>query len=132
MLDTNTVSHIVKGWSAVARAKLTSLPPHESACISAVTEAELLYGLAKRPLARELNTNITAFLARTQILDWGSEAAAAYGQLRAKQESLGKTIGSLDLLIAAHAISAGAVLVTNDRAFSQVQGLLTTRWATDL
>ena len=132
MLDTNTVSHIVKGWSQVARAKLTRLPPHESACISVVTEAELLYGLAKRPLAHELNTNIKAFLARIPILGWESEVAAVYGQLRAKQESLGKSIGSLDLLIAAHAISTGAVLVTNDKAFSQVQDLLTTRWATDL
>ena len=56
------------------------------------------------------------------ILPWNSVAASTYAQLRATNEALGVTIGNLDLLIAAHALAEGAVLVTNDRAFSQLTG----------
>lgn len=57
----------------------------------------------------------------------------AYGKLRARQEGAGKMIGALDLLIAAHAVAVGAVLVTNDKAFAQVTALPgRVNWATDL
>jgi tRNA(fMet)-specific endonuclease VapC len=133
MLDTNTVSYIVKGKSPAARAKLAGLQDGEIGCISIITEAELQYGLAKSPNVAVLRSPIEAFLAKIQILPWSREEALAYGQLRAKQESAGKTLGNLDLLIAAHAVAVGAVLVTNDKAFSQVTGLLgTVNWASDL
>ena len=68
-----------------------------------------------------------------QVLPWGREEAQTYGSLRAKQEMAGKPLGNLDMLIAAHAISVGAILVTNDRAFSHVPGLpATANWATEL
>jgi tRNA(fMet)-specific endonuclease VapC len=132
MLDTNTVSYIVKGKSAASRTKLASLQHGEIACISAITEAELQYGLAKNPNATALRSAVEGFFAKIQILPWGREEARAYGGLRARQEAAGKPLGNLDMLIAAHAISVGAILVTNDKAFSRVPGLsATVAWATD-
>ena len=133
MMDTNTVSYIVKGKSPVARAKLAGLQDSEIGCISIITEAELQYGLAKSPHAHALRSSLEGFFAKIQILHWGREEGLAYGQLRARQEAAGKILGNLDLLIAAHAIAVGAVLVTNDKAFAQVAGLPgTVNWATDL
>ena len=133
MMDTNTVSYIVKGKSALARAKLASLQNDEIACISIITEAELQYGLAKSSNSHVLRFPLEGFFAKIQILNWGRDEALAYGQLRAKQEATGKILGNLDLLIAAHAIAVGAVLVTSDKAFTQLAGLMdTVNWATDL
>jgi tRNA(fMet)-specific endonuclease VapC len=132
MIDTNTVSYIVKGNSPASRAKLAGLLRGEIACISAITEAELQYGVAKSPKAETLRPALEGFLAKIQILPWGRDEAYAYGQIRAKQEAAGKPLGNLDMLIAAHAVSVGAILVTNDKAFSHVAdlpGILS--WATD-
>lgn len=133
MLDTNTVSHIVKGRSPAARARLAGLSENEIACISVVTEAELLYGLAKAGGAPKLRLVIEAFLGRIEILTWGRGEALAYGELRAEQEATGRTLGNMDMLIAAHAIAVGAMLVSSHRAFLQVPDLhKTVDWASDL
>lgn len=133
LIDTNTVSHIVKGRSPAARARLAALREGEIACISSITEAEIRYGVAKIPDAHALRAAIEGFLARIRILPWGHEEAVAYGELRARLEAAGKTLGNMDMLIAAHAIAVGAVLVTNDKAFSHLRGLHSlVRWATDL
>jgi tRNA(fMet)-specific endonuclease VapC len=133
MLDTNTVSYILKGKSPAARAKLAALEHSEIACISAITEAELHYGVARRPNNPALVASLEAFLSKIQILGWGRDEAKAYGRLRAKQEATGKTFGNLDMLIAAHVIAIGGVLVTNDKSFAQVPDLGgTVNWATDL
>lgn len=132
MIDTNTVSYIVKGNSLASRAKLAGLQYDEIVCISAITEAELQYGVAKSPNAETLRPALEGFLAKIQILPWGREEAHAYGRLRAKQEAACKPLGNLDMLIAAHAVSVGAILVTNDKVFSHVadlSGML--NWATD-
>lgn len=133
MIDTNTVSHIVRGNSAAARRKLASLAHPNIPCISVVTEAEIRYGLAKMLAAHNLNAAIEGFLSKIQVLPWRSEEAHVYGSLRAMLEAAGKTLGNLDMLIAAHAIAIEAVLVTADKAFSNVGDLLATaNWATDL
>lgn len=132
MLDTNTVSYIIKGKSPVARARLAGLGSDESACISIVTEFELEYGLARRPNAEDLRHALHWFLARIQVLPLGSDEARAYGQLRVKQEAAGRPLESMDMLIAAHATAAGAILVTGDKVFSYVPRLLRENWATDL
>lgn len=132
MIDTNTVSYIVKGNSPASRAKLAELRYDEIACISAITEAELQYGVAKSPNVKTLRPALEGFLAKIQILPWGRDEAHAYGRLRAKQEAAGKPLGNLDMLIAAHAVSVGAILVTNDKAFSHVADLSAIlNWATD-
>ena len=132
MLDTNTVSYVIKGKSPAARAKLAGLASDESACISIVTEFDLEYGLAKRPNAANLRHALRWFLARIQVLPLGSDEARAYGQLRVQQETAGRPLESMDLLIAAHAIAVGAILVTGDKVFSYVPGLARENWATDL
>jgi len=133
MLDTNMVSHIAKGHSKAARNRMLHLKEEEVVCISAVTEAEIHYGLAKRPEATALRERMEWFLAAIRILPWGRDVAKAYGTLRAKLESSGKSLQNMDMQIAAHAIALNAVLVTNDKAFAQVEDLYATaNWATDL
>ena len=133
LLDTNMVSYIVKGRSPAARRKLLSLQGNDIPCISAVTEAEIRYGLAKRPQAIALKALMEGFLANIQVLPWDRNEADVYGSLRAKLEAAGKTLGSMDLMIAAHAVSTAAFLVTNDRALSQVEDLHgSVNWATEI
>jgi tRNA(fMet)-specific endonuclease VapC len=72
------------------------------------------------------------------VLAWDHDAAVAYGGLRAALERAGTPLGALDTLIAAHALAAGAVLVTHDAAFHRLRtlamkpGLQVVDWATDL
>ncbi len=133
MIDTNTVSYILKGRSPAPRTRLSNLNLGEIACISAITEAELQYGLAKSPKATALRSAAEAFFTRIQILSWGRQEALTYGALRAKQEATGKPLGNLDMLIAAHAIAVGAILVTNDKAFAYVSDTLqTVNWTSEV
>lgn len=132
LLDTNTVSYIVKGKSLAARARLASLGPDEAACISIITEFELEFGMAKNPNAEQLRNALRWFLARIKILPLGSAEARVYGQLRVRQQVAGRSLESMDMLIAAHALAVGAVLVTRDAVFSHVSGLAIENWATDL
>jgi tRNA(fMet)-specific endonuclease VapC len=93
-------------------------------CISAITEAELLHGVAKKPEAKRLPLAVKEFLLRVEILPWDSRAAKTYAELRTACESEGKPLGTMDMLIAAHAKADGATLVTNDQAFYNVEHLL--------
>jgi len=126
MLDTNTISHLLKGDPAVAR-RLTAVPM-ASLCISAITEGELLFGLAKRPAAKQLHAAVREFLKRVDVLPWDSVAAEHYGIVRANMAGQGKVLSPLDLLIAAHALSVDAILVTNDHAISQMPDLHLEDW----
>ena len=133
LLDTNMVSYIVRGRSPAASARLLSLPAGHIACVSVITEAEIRYGLARRPEATTLKSLMDEFLASIQVLPWSRDEADAYGRVRAALENRGMSLGNMDMMIAAHAIATGAVLVTNDKAFAQVDGLSNTvNWATDL
>jgi tRNA(fMet)-specific endonuclease VapC len=90
MLDTNTVSDIVKGKSLVARARLANLQHGEIACISAITEAELQYGLAKTPKATVIRSVVEAFVAKIQLLPWDEKRhwhTGRFGQSRRLRES---------------------------------------------
>lgn len=127
MLDTNTVSHLIKAHPAVARRVVAA--SMASLCISAITEGELLFGLAKRPDAERLHHVVREFLRRVDVLAWDSAIAEHYGTVRADMERRGKILAPLDLLIATHALSLGAVLVTNDRAFGQVADLHVENWS---
>jgi tRNA(fMet)-specific endonuclease VapC len=126
MLDTNAVSQLIRKHPAVVSRVTTT--PMAALCISAVTEGELLFGLAKRPAATQLHAAITEFLKRVDVLPWDSNAAKNYGALRASMEVQGKRLAALDMLIGAHAASIGAVLVTNDRAFQPFGDLRLEDW----
>jgi tRNA(fMet)-specific endonuclease VapC len=133
MLDTNTVSYILKGVSPTARGRLSSLRPDEVACISSITEAELWYGLDRINASDVRRRALRTFLGRIRVLPWGSEEATAYGAFRSKQEAIGLPLGPLDTLIAAHAIAVGAVLVSNDSSFQRAAGLPgLTEWASEV
>lgn len=126
MLDTNMVSHLLKEHPAVVRRVVGS--PMAALCISAITAGEMLFGLAKRPDAKRLHLAVGEFLRRVDALPWDSDVAERYGTVRANMERQGKVLAPLDLLIATHALSIGAVLVTNDKAFEQVPGLTIENW----
>jgi tRNA(fMet)-specific endonuclease VapC len=128
MLDTNTVSWIIRGAPAVVRERLVATPM-SNVCISSITAGELRYGLAKRPDARRLAEAVEAFLRRVEVSAWDAAAARAYGGLRAELEAAGTPLGNLDLLIAAHAQATGAILVTGDIAFTRVGALEVVDWA---
>ncbi len=120
LLDTNIASDAIKGDPAPVRARLVSLPMR-SVMISAVTQGELIYGLAKRGRPAALSALIHEFLIRVEVLPWTAEVANTYGALRASCANRGVTLSALDMMIAAQAVCAGATLVTRDKAFDHVQ-----------
>jgi tRNA(fMet)-specific endonuclease VapC len=126
MLDTNTVSHLLKKHPVVARRVVAV--PITSLCISAITQGELLFGLAKRPDAATLHAAVGEFLRRVDVLPWDAAAAHSYGAARAATQRGGRVVAAPDLLIGAHALSLDAVLVTNDRAFGHLPGLQIEDW----
>src|ERR1700722_19602555 len=122
LLDTNTVSYIIKGNFPRVRERLLKIPM-EKVGISVVTEAELRFGVARRPEATTLKRVVEEFLLRVESLAWSSDAAQEHARLRASLEKDGLPMGNLDLMIAAQAVAAGGVLVTRDHVFRRVKGL---------
>jgi tRNA(fMet)-specific endonuclease VapC len=127
LLDTNIASYVIKGNIPAVRRRIVQVPMAQLA-ISAVTEGELRYGAARRPDAARLRTIVDEFLLRMTILPWDSEAARHYGQIRAALEREGQPMGNLDTMIGAHALALGAILVTNDRAFTRIRELKVEDW----
>ncbi|THF55592.1 type II toxin-antitoxin system VapC family toxin [Pseudothauera rhizosphaerae] len=131
MLDTNIASHIIRGDIPAVLQRLTATPMSELA-ISVVTEAELRYGVAKRGKPAGLAARVHEFLIRVEVLPWTQDVAQTYADLRAACETAGVTLAPLDMMIAAHARAAGAILVTRDRAFSLVpDGLVVEDWTSE-
>lgn len=126
MLDTSIVSHIIKANPKVIERLLAT--PMTSLCISAITEGEILFGLAKRPDATRLHLAVREFLRRVDVLPWDGTVAAHFGKLRAETVTKNMMLGHLDLLIAAHAMTVQTVLVTNNKAFNQISGLQYEDW----
>jgi tRNA(fMet)-specific endonuclease VapC len=128
LLDTNTASSIIKGNFPRVRERLLKVPMAEVG-ISVVTEAELRFGVARRPEATSLKKVVEEFLLRVESLAWDSEAAGEYARIRALLEKDGLPMGNLDLMIAAQAVAAGVVLVTRDHVFRRVKGLRVEDWS---
>jgi tRNA(fMet)-specific endonuclease VapC len=126
MLDTSTVSHLLRRHPAVTQRLVAA--PITAMCISAITQGELLFGLARRPDARALHDAVWQFLRRVDVLPWDAATSEGYGRARAASEGQGRVLASMDLLIGTHALSIGAVLVTSDRAFAQLPGLSIEDW----
>ena len=126
MLDTNVISDIVKNPSGSAAQRARAL--QGQLCTSIVVAAELRYGCAKKG-SPELSRRVTAILDVIDVAALDTPADREYGEIRAELEAAGETIGGNDLLIAAHAASMGATLVTaNVREFARVQGLKIENW----
>jgi len=128
LLDTNTASYVIKGNFPRVRARLLKVPMADVG-ISVVTEAELRFGVARRPEATTLKSVVEEFLLRVEILPWNSEAPRHYARIRAGLEKEGEPMGNLDLMIAAHAAAAEVVLVTHDHVFRRVKGLRVEDWS---
>lgn len=114
ILDTDTASYVIKGKSPAVEAKLAALVP-AMVCISVMTRAEMRYGLKRLPADHRLHLAVHQFLKIVRILPWDTDAADWYAEIRYQLVSIGQPIGEMDMMIAAHALSAGAVLVTNNR-----------------
>ena len=131
MLDTNIVSDLVRNPHGPVMRHIVRVGS-EAVCVSIITSAELRYGCARKGSAKLL-ANIEAILGSVQVLAFDIPADTAYGGIRAELEAVGKAIGPNDLLIAAHACSVGAILVTaNTGAFSRVRGLQVENWVSPL
>lgn len=127
LLDTNAVSYLLRKASPHFSTRFETSYVSQSA-ISVVTEAELLFGLARRPQAQTLARSVRAFLRRVVILPWTSDAARVYAEIRANLESSGKPMEDLDMMIAAEAVIQNATLVTSDKAFRRIERLKIEDW----
>jgi tRNA(fMet)-specific endonuclease VapC len=128
MLDTNICIYTIKHHPPEVRRRLEAIAPRQAA-ISSIVAAELWTGVMKSQRPRQNETALTEFLNYLAVLDWPAEAGKIYGALRARLESEGQPIGAMDMLIAAHALHARAVLVTNNqREFRRVPGLALESW----
>lgn len=120
LLDTNTVSLFVRDRaSAQLRGRLNRLPVNVVQ-VSAVSRGEILFGLVKAGKPPRLGHAVDTFFHTVTVLPWGEDEVAAYAELRFACTSQGITIAPLDLMIAAQALAAGAVLVTNDSALKRL------------
>jgi tRNA(fMet)-specific endonuclease VapC len=128
LLDTKTVSYIIKGSFPRVRERLLGVPMSEIG-ISVITEAELRFGVARLPQAAKLGMVVEEFLLRVEVLTWDSAAAQHYAHLRASLEKSGKPMGNMNLMIATQALAAEAILVSNDRVFRRVKGLKIEDWS---
>jgi tRNA(fMet)-specific endonuclease VapC len=128
MLDTNTVSYLIRNTYPNVR-KQVARRPQAALCISAITRSELLYGVARHPQATRIGAVVHEFLRWVDTLDWTTEAADRHGALRAELERCGIGVGTLDQMIAAHALALDLTLVSNDRAFERIEGLRLENWA---
>jgi len=128
MLDTDISSYVMKGSEPSVMKRLTAVPVGD-VCISAVTKAELMYGLQLSPHVDQDRARLEVFLRHMVVLDFIEDAAADYGEIRAWLKKQGRMIGANDLFIAAHARCLGLVLITNNmREFKRVPGLTLENW----
>jgi tRNA(fMet)-specific endonuclease VapC len=128
LLDTNMASYIIKGNFPRVHQRLEKVPMAEVG-ISSVTEAELRFGVERRPEATRLKTIVEEFLLRVEIQPWDPEAAKRYASLWAALERDGTPMGNLDMMIAAQALAAESILVTNDHVFRRVKKLKIEDWS---
>jgi tRNA(fMet)-specific endonuclease VapC len=126
MLDTDSVSYALRGEGAVARHILERQP--SEICISVMTLAELQYGAARRK-SKRLHNLIDAFTANVDVVPFDARCAAEFGRIASDLAQHGSRIGEFDALIAAHAVTLGVTLVTNNvKHFARVAGLRVENW----
>ena len=128
LIDTNICIYIMNKRPIAVIKKFKQFKPGEIG-ISAITISELQYGISKSAHRKKNEVRLEEFLAPLEILTYDRMAARVYGDIRFQLETLGLPIGPLDLLIAAHAISQGLVLITNnDKEFRRIKRLEVENW----
>lgn len=131
LLDTDICSYVMKRSNAALLDRLRTIDLPQIA-ISVVTEAELLYGIRLSSKPQVTRAAFEGFIRHVAILSWGREAAECYADIRARLKKRGELIGANELMIAAHAVSRDATLVTNNmREFGRVHGLRLENWASN-
>jgi tRNA(fMet)-specific endonuclease VapC len=129
MLDTNICIYLIKGQPASILDGFASHPVGDIG-ISVITLAELEYGVCKSSRPARNREALEQFVSPLEVAPFDRRATAAYGKLRTLLEKKGQPIGSMDLLIAAHAISLDVRLIThNVKEFGRVPGLRIEDWA---
>ncbi len=129
MLDTSVCVDLIRRRAARVLGRLQSHGVGDVG-VSAITVAELEYGVARSGDPARNADALARFLSAREIAPFDDRAATPYGRIRSALEDHGNTIGSMDLLIAAHAVSLGVRLVTvNDREFRRVPGLHVENWS---
>jgi tRNA(fMet)-specific endonuclease VapC len=127
LLDTNIVIYVLKR-RPVEVLKVFNTNASRMA-ISSITLSELIYGAEKSPNVDQNLEAIEEFISHLEVLPYGPKASQHYGQIKAALERKGEIIGENDIHIAAHAISQGLILVTNNlREFKRVTNLALENW----
>lgn len=130
MLDTNICSYVLKNHPVAVKLRFDEVGAG-NICISTIVLSELYYGAARHPDGVVIRREIDDFVSRLVILAWDESAADHYGSIRSTLEKAGTPVGAMDMLIAAHARSCGATLVTNNRReFDRIKGLTSLSWVT--
>lgn len=130
MLDTDTCIFILRRSIPSLLLRIQSVPLHEQA-ISVVTLAELLHGVQESSKKKANQAGVDALVRHVCVMEWPAKAAEHYAEIRADLRRKGQSIGANDLMIAAHARSEGAIVVTNNvMDFERVKGLKVENWAT--
>lgn len=127
LFDTNAISNAISRRSATFDARLVR-EGTRGVRVSAISYGEVRYGLELKPQASSLARNVDDFFREVLVLPWTEATSEVYGRLRAEMRRLGKALQPLDMLIAAHALEAGATLVSSDGAFRYVPGLTVEDW----
>jgi len=129
MLDTNICSYIIRNRPESIKEKLQEVEQEHTIALSSIVVSELLYG-AKKKGSLKLLKIVRAFVDNFVIYDYSKVSAEFYATVRTDLEAKGKIIGANDLLIASHALSQKATLVTNNtREFERVEGLSLEDWS---
>lgn len=128
LLDTNICIYIIRKKPKKVLEKFKKFNPGEIG-ISAITLAELEYGVAKSQHPDKNQQALAEFTLPLDVLPFDHNAAQAYGSIRTLLEKKGTPIGSMDLMIAAHAMSLNTTLITNNvREFERVKGINIENW----
>lgn len=126
MLDTDSVSYAIRGVGKVGE-RIVERKPSEL-CMSAITLAELRFGVERRK-SRKLEQLVSLFVSHIAVLPFDDQCAVTFGRIATKLAAAGAPIGEADTLIAAHALTLGVTLVTNnEKHFSHVAGLKIVTW----
>lgn len=129
LLDTNICIYIRQRRPEELLRRFSKLRPGEAA-LSVITYGELLYGAAKSSQPSTALERLRDLMHLLPALALPESAAETYGTIRAELEAKGEMIGNNDLWIAAHALAAGLILVTNNqKEFRRVRGLKVQNWA---
>ena len=129
MLDANVCIYAINKQPVSYYKRLEQLEKDHVLTISSIVLAELQYGVAASKYRQENQMKVNIFLNKLEVMDYTSKCAYFYGEIRAELKSKGTIIGSNDLLIASHALSENAVLVTNNTSeFQRIKGLVLENW----